>query len=68
MVNVVIISDKSTSYDDEETGIGKEGVEVIEEAENVSKGTKNDDETIANFHIVILQFKPLEYRFLMLNL
>ena len=58
-MNIVIISDKSTLNENEETGIGKEGVEVIEEAENVSKGTKNDDETIANFHIVILQFKRL---------
>ena len=56
-MKVVIISDKSTSDDDEDTDIGKEGVEVTEEAENVSKGTKNDDEMIANTHIVILQFK-----------
>ena len=49
----LIISDKRTSDDDEETGIDKEGVEVVEEAENVSKGTKNDDEMIANTHIVI---------------
>ena len=53
-MNVVIISDKSASDDDEETGIDKEGVEVVEEAENVSKGTKNDDEMIANSNIVIL--------------
>ena len=50
----LIISDKRTSDDDEETGIDKEGVEVVEEAENVSKGTKNDDEMIAITHIVIL--------------
>ena len=29
-INSVVISDKSTSDDDEDTGIGKEGVEVIE--------------------------------------
>ena len=50
---VLIISDKSTSNDDEETGIDEEGVEIVEEAENVSKGTKNDDEIIVNTHIVI---------------
>ena len=49
----LIISDKRTSDDDEETGIDKEGVEVVEEAENVSKGTKNDDEIIVNTHNVI---------------
>ena len=49
----LIISDKRTSDDDEETGIDKEGVEIVEEAENVSKGTKNDDRMIANTHIVI---------------
>ena len=48
----LIISDKSTSDDDEETGIGKEGVEVHEEAENVSKGTRNDKEMNVNTHIV----------------
>ena len=53
-MKVVIISDKSTSDDDEDTDIAKEGVEVKEEAENVSKGTKNDDEMIAYTHIVIL--------------
>ena len=52
-MNVIKISDKSTSDDDEETGIDKEGVEIVEEAENVSKGTKNDDKMIANTHIVI---------------
>ena len=52
-LNVIKISDKSTSDDDEETGIDKEGVEIVEEAENVSKGTKNDDKMIANTHIVI---------------
>ena len=51
---LLIISEKSTSDDDEETGIDKEGVEIVEEAENVSKGTKNDDEMIAYTHIVIL--------------
>ena len=51
---LLIIPEKSTSNDDEETGIDKEGVEVVEEAENVSKGTKNDDEMIANSNIVIL--------------
>ena len=50
---LLIISEKSTSDDDEETGIDKEGVEIVEEAENVSKGTKNDDKMIANTHIVI---------------
>ena len=50
---LLIISDKSTSDDDEESGIGKEGVEVKEEAKNVSKATKNDDEIIANTRIVI---------------
>ena len=50
---LLIISEKSTSDDDEETGIDKEGVEIVEEAENVSKGTKNDDRMIANTHIVI---------------
>ena len=49
----LIISDKSTSDDDEDTVIGKEGVEVHEEAENVSKGTRNDDEYNVNTHIVI---------------
>ena len=49
----LIISDKSTSDDDEETDIGKEGVEVPEEAENVSKGTRNDDDLNVNTHIVI---------------
>ena len=39
----LIISDKSTSDDGEDTGIEKEGVKVHEEAENVSKGTRNDD-------------------------
>ena len=60
-MNVVIIAEKSTLDDDEDTGIGKEGVEVTEGAENISKGTKNDDEGIAYSHINILQFKPLEY-------
>ena len=50
---LLILSEKSTSDDNEETGIDKEGVEVVEEAENVSKGTKNDDEMIENTHIVI---------------
>ena len=50
---LLIISEKSTSNDDEETGIDKEGVEIVEEAENVSKGTKNDDEMIVNAHTVI---------------
>ena len=50
---MLIISEKSTSDDDEETGIEKEGIEVVEEAENVSKGTNNDDKMIANTHIVI---------------
>ena len=49
----LIISDKSTSDDDENTVIDKEGVEVNEEAENVSKGTRNDDELNVNTHIVI---------------
>ena len=49
----LIISDKSTSDDDEDTVVGKEGVEVNEEAENVSKGTRNDDEFNVNTHIVI---------------
>ena len=49
----LIISDKSASDDDEDTVIGKEGVEVNEEAENVSKGTRNDDEMNVNTHIVI---------------
>ena len=49
----LIISDKSTSDDGEDTGIEKEGVEVHEEAENVSKGTRNDDEINVNTHIVI---------------
>ena len=49
----LIISDKSTSNDDEDTGIEKEGVEVDEEAENVSKGTGKDDELNVNTHIVI---------------
>ena len=49
----LIISDKSTSDDDENTGIEKEGVKVNEEAENVSKGTRNDDELNVNTHIVI---------------
>ena len=49
----LIISDKSTSDDDEDTVIGKEGVETNEEAENVSKGTRNDDEMNVNTHIVI---------------
>ena len=49
----LIISDKSTSDDDENTGIEKEGVEVNEEAENVSKGTRNDDELNVITHIVI---------------
>ena len=49
----LIISDKSTSDDDEDTVVGKEGVEVHEEAENVSKGTRNDDEINVNTHIVI---------------
>ena len=49
----LIISDKSTSDDDEDTVIGKEGVEVHEEAENVSKGTGNDNEMNVNTHIVI---------------
>ena len=40
----LIISDKSTSDEDEKTGIEKEGVKVNEEAENVSKGPRNDDE------------------------
>ena len=52
-LTLLIISDKSTSNDDEETGIDKEGVEIVEEAENVSKGTKNDDEIIVNIHTVI---------------
>ena len=42
---------QSTSDDDGE--IGKEGVEVEKEAENVSKGTKNNDEMIALTYIVI---------------
>ena len=50
---LLIFSEKSTSNDDEETGIDKEGVEIVEEAENVSKGTKNDDEIIVNIHTVI---------------
>ena len=49
----LIISDKSTSDDDGDTVIDKEGVEVHEEAENVSKGTRNDDEMNVNTHIVI---------------
>ena len=49
----LIISDKSTSDDDENTGIEKEGDKVNEEAENVSKGTRNDDEMNVNTHIVI---------------
>ena len=49
----LIISDKSTSDDDEDTVVGKEGVEVNEEAENVSKGTRNDDGMNVNTHIVI---------------
>ena len=52
-MNIVIISDKSTSDDGEDTGIEKEGVEVDKEAENVSKGTKNNDEIIAQTYIVI---------------
>ena len=66
-MKVVIISDKSTSDDDEDTDIGKEGVKVTEEAENVSKSTKNDDEMIDSY-IIISQFKPLEYTFSGLNL
>ena len=66
-MKVVIISDKSTSDDDEDTDIGKEGVEVTEEAENVSKGTKNEDEMIDSY-IILSQFKPLEYTFSVLNL
>ena len=50
---LIIFSEKSTSNDDEETGIDKEGVEIVEEAEKVSKGTKNDDEIIVNTHNVI---------------
>ena len=50
---LIIFSEKSTSNDDEETGIDKEGVETVEEAENVSKGTKNDDEIFVKTHIVI---------------
>ena len=50
---LLIISEKSTSNDDEETGIDKEEVEIVEEAENVSKGTKNDDKMIVNTHTVI---------------
>ena len=50
---LLIFSEKSTSNDDEETGIDKEGVEIVEEAENVSKGTKNDDDIIVNTHNVV---------------
>ena len=45
-MNIVIISD-STSDDGEDTNIDEEGVEVVKEAENVSKGSKNNDELIA---------------------
>ena len=49
----LIISDKSTSDDDGDTVVGKEGVEVNEEAENVSKGTRKVDEMNVNTHVVI---------------
>ena len=49
--NIDIISDKNNSYDDE--SIVKEGVEINEEAENVSKSTKDDDEMIVYIHVVI---------------
>ena len=42
---------QNTSDDDGEKG--KEGVEVEKEAENVSKGIKNNDEIIAQTYIVI---------------
>ena len=64
----IIISDKSTSDDDENTGIEKEGVEVNEEAENVSKGIRNDDELIVYTYIVIISSLSLWNRFSMLNL
>ena len=51
-MNIVIISD-STSDDGEDTNIDEEGVEVVKEAENVSKGTKNNDEIIVQTYIVI---------------
>ena len=52
-MNIVIISDKSTSDDGEDTNIDEEGVEVVKEAENVSKGSKNNDELIAQTYICI---------------
>ena len=64
----LIISDKSTSDDDENTGIEQEGVEVNEEAENVSKGIRNDDELIVYTYIVIISSLSLWNRFSMLNL
>ena len=51
-MNIVIISD-STSDDGEDTNIDEEGVEVVKEAENVSKGSKNNDELIAQTYICI---------------
>ena len=53
-MNIVIISDKSTSDDGEDTNIDEEGVEVVKEAENVSKGIRNDDELIVYTYIVII--------------
>ena len=64
-MNIVIISDKSTSDDGEDTNIDEEGVEVVKEAENVSKGIRNDDELIVYTYIVIissLSFWNIDFR------
>ena len=66
-MNIVIISD-STSDDGEDTNIDEEGVEVVKEAENVSKGIRNDDELIVYTYIVIISSLSLWNRFSMLNL
>ena len=44
---------QNTSDDGKDTGIDEEGVEVDKRAENVSKGSKNNDELIAQTYICI---------------